>query len=243
MSLPKLEYFFYHHSLPSTMDEARKLAKNGTPEWSVVLAETQTAGRGRRGRVWQSAPNSGLYFTLVLYPKLESQNLGLLPLLVGASLAKTIVATTGIEVHLKWSNDLLSPDGRKFCGILCEHTSAALLLGIGINLLPQAFPPELRAAALEEYAPVQRWHLLEAIVTDLQTEYRHFLEQPQHALQLWKAQPNTLGRTVQVLEPDGTRWDGVALDLDASGGLLVQTPSQTKIVHAADVSLRHSPNL
>jgi BirA family transcriptional regulator, biotin operon repressor / biotin---[acetyl-CoA-carboxylase] ligase len=171
------------------------------------------------------------------------QNLGLLPLLVGASLAKTIVATTGIEVHLKWSNDLLSPDGRKFCGILCEHTSAALLLGIGINLLPQAFPPELRAAALEEYAPVQRWHLLEAIVTDLQTEYRHFLEQPQHALQLWKAQPNTLGRTVQVLEPDGTRWDGVALDLDASGGLLVQTPSQTKIVHAADVSLRHSPNL
>jgi BirA family transcriptional regulator, biotin operon repressor / biotin---[acetyl-CoA-carboxylase] ligase len=241
MSAPELEHFFYHHSLPSTMDEARRLANNGTPEWSVVLAETQTAGRGRRGRVWQSAPHSGLYFTLVLYPTLERQNLGLLPLLVGASLSKTIVATTGIEVCLKWSNDLLSPDGRKLCGILCEQAGAALLLGIGINVLPQAFPKELGAAALEEYAPVVRWRLLEALVADLQTEYRRFIQTPEHALHLWKAQPNTLGRAVQILEPNGTQWDGVALDLDTSGGLLVQTPSQIQLVHAADVSLRHSP--
>jgi BirA family transcriptional regulator, biotin operon repressor / biotin---[acetyl-CoA-carboxylase] ligase len=240
---PNLEHFFYHQTLPSTMDEARKLVKQGTPEWSLVLAETQSAGRGRRGRVWQSAPHSGLYFTVVLYPKLEPRRLGLLPLLVGASLSKTMFKTTGIQTHLKWSNDLLSSDGRKFCGILLEQAGAAVLLGVGINVVRQPFPPELNAAALEEYAPIQRWDLLKAIVEDLKLEYGRFLEQPEYALGLWKAQPNTLGRAVQILEPDGTTWQGVALDVDTSGGLLVQVGTQTKMVHAAEVSLRHSPNL
>jgi BirA family transcriptional regulator, biotin operon repressor / biotin---[acetyl-CoA-carboxylase] ligase len=243
MTHPDLENFFYHQSLPSTMDEARKLALLDTPEWSVVLAETQSAGRGRRGKVWRSAPHSGLYFTVVLYPRLEPRYLGLLPLLVGASLAKTILTSTGIETHLKWSNDLLCPDGRKFGGILLEQTGAAVLLGVGINVAQQDFPPDLNAAALEEFTPIRRWDLLETIVGDLKLEYQRFLEQPDHALGLWKAQPNTLGRSVKILEPDGTTWQGVALDLDKSGGLLVQVGEQTKIVYAAEVSLRHSPNL
>jgi BirA family transcriptional regulator, biotin operon repressor / biotin---[acetyl-CoA-carboxylase] ligase len=240
---PDLEHLHYFQSLPSTMDEARRLAKNNAPEWSLVLAESQSAGRGRRGRVWQAAPNSGLYFTLVLYPKLEMQALGLLPLLVGASLAKTIRETTGISTQLKWSNDILSTDGRKLCGILLEQTGKAVLLGVGINVLRQEFLPELHAAALEEYAPVERFRLLESILKDLKLEYQRFLEQPDHALLLWKAQPNTLGRRVQILEPNGKTWQGVALGLDSSGGLVVQSGTVSTIVHAAEVSLRHSENL
>jgi BirA family transcriptional regulator, biotin operon repressor / biotin---[acetyl-CoA-carboxylase] ligase len=243
LKIPDLEHLHYFQSLPSTMDEARRLAKNNAPEWSLVLAESQSAGRGRRGRVWQSAPNSGLYFTLLLYPKLQPQALGLLPLLVGASLAKTILETTGIHTQLKWSNDILSTDGRKLCGILLEQTGAAVLLGVGINVLRQEFLPELHAAALEEYAPVERFMLLKAIVKNLQLEYQRFLQQPDHGRMLWKTQPNTLGRTVQILEPDGKTWQGVALDLDQSGGLIVQHATETRVVYAAEVSLRHTENL
>lgn len=233
----QLEHFFYFETLPSTMDQARQLAQAGTPEWSVVFAETQSAGRGRRGKVWQSAKGAGLYFTIVLYPQLEPAQLGLLPLLVGASLAKTILVQTGIRTQLKWSNDLLSTDGRKLCGVLLEQTGQAVLLGVGINVVQQDFPLELHAAALGEFAPVERFTLLEAIIKDLQAEYLQFLQEPEHAIYLWKAQPNTLGQTVRVLEPNGMVWQGLALDLHSSGGLVLQTPIETKVVYAAEVSL------
>ncbi|MFN3266722.1 MAG: biotin--[acetyl-CoA-carboxylase] ligase, partial [Deinococcales bacterium] len=206
-------------------------------EWSVIFAEAQSAGRGRRAKVWQSAHGAGLYFTAVLYPRLAPAQLGLLPLLVGASLAQSILKQTGIRTQLKWSNDVLSTDGRKLCGVLLERTARAVLLGVGINVKCQDFPPEFHAAALEEFAPVERFVLLEQIVHDLQNEYALFLEQPKYALQLWKAQPNTLGQTVRVLEPNGAVWQGLALDIDSSGGLVLQTPTQTKIIHAAEVSL------
>ena len=243
--LPMLEGVQYRTSVGSTMDEMRQQALAGAPEFSILLAETQTAGRGRRGKPWHSAPASGLYFTVLLRPQVALSELGLLPLLVGAAMARSIKENTGIETQLKWSNDLLTLDGRKLCGILLETkieagAAAFVLIGIGINVRCQEFPPELNAAALEEFAPINRKNLLKTCIENLKTAYQKFLETPEFALQSWKSHANNLGREVIILEPNGNSWTGIALDLDPSGALLVQTTSGIKTVYAAEISLRNS---
>ena len=237
----------YLGSVGSTMDEARALARAGAPEFSAVLSERQTAGRGRRGRNWQSPAGSGLYLSLVLHPNLPLSSLGLLPLLVGACLQRAIHAQTGFVGVLKWSNDLLAPDGRKLAGVLLESevedgAAKFVVLGIGVNVRVQDFPPDLNAAALEEFTqPIHRKTLLEAILTELRVRYEGFLESPNTALELWRSHNGTLGRAVRVLLPDGSSWDGVAVDVANDGGLQVKTLSgELKTVFAGDVSLRHA---
>lgn len=237
----------YLGSVGSTMDEARSLARAGAPEFSVVLSERQTAGRGRRGRMWQSPAGSGLYLSLVLRPNLPLSSLGLLPLLVGACLQRAIHMQTGFAGVLKWSNDLLAPDGRKLAGVLLESevedgTAKFVVLGMGINVRVQDFPPDLNAAALEEFTEhVNRKALLEAILSELRMQYAVFLENPSAALELWRSQNGTLGRAVRVLLPDGSSWDGMAIEVSSDGGLQVKTLSgELKTVFAGDVSLRHT---
>jgi BirA family transcriptional regulator, biotin operon repressor / biotin---[acetyl-CoA-carboxylase] ligase len=242
--IPMLENVHYKTKVSSTMDEIRLQARSGAPEWTSLLAEQQSNGRGRRGKPWQSAKASGLYFTVLLRPSVPLAQLGLLPLLVGAVVAKSIEETTSIRTMLKWSNDVLSLDGKKFCGILLETeiedgTAKFALVGIGINVRCQEFPTEFNASALEEYKPVHRRQLLESILKNLQLEYDQFLLQPDHALTLWKAHLNTLGHEISLLEPNGQTWTGFATDLDSSGALMVQTANQLKIVYAAEISLRH----
>ncbi len=232
----------YRQSVGSTQDEMRILARAGAPEYSLVLSETQTAGRGRRGKVWQAAPYSGLYFTLLLRPDLNFAAFALLPLLIGACVAKSINLETGISTMLKWSNDILSADARKFAGILLEselsQKKRIALVGIGINVRNQDFPAEFKAAALEEFAPVHRRNLLTQILQTIQAEYPLFLEQPSHAITFWKAQPNFLGQAVQILEPNGTVSTGIAQDLDSSGGLIIQTATGSRLLYAGEVSLK-----
>jgi BirA family transcriptional regulator, biotin operon repressor / biotin---[acetyl-CoA-carboxylase] ligase len=235
----------YLGSVGSTMDEAKRLARGGAAEFSVVLAERQTAGRGRRGRAWQSPSGAGLYFTMILRPRCALSSLSLLPLLAGACVRRAIALVTGLEALLKWSNDVLGPDGRKLAGVLLESevedgAARFVLMGMGINVRHQDFPDELGAAALEDHVPsVHRKRLLEAILSEFKTSYAQFLETPETALRLWRESNATLNRPVRVLEPNGERWDGIALEVNGDGGLLIQTNSGIKTVFAGDVSLRH----
>jgi BirA family transcriptional regulator, biotin operon repressor / biotin---[acetyl-CoA-carboxylase] ligase len=239
----------YRGSVGSTMDEVRTLARDGAPAFTTVLAEQQTAGRGRRGRPWQSPAGAGLYFTMLLRPTVPLAQLALLPLLVGACVAESIHLEAGIETQLKWSNDVLTTDGRKLAGILLEtevEDGAArfALLGIGVNVRRQAFPAELNAAALEEvtkeFAPVHRRQLLERIIDKLHLEYQHYENDPEHALALWRAHPNTLGRAVTVLEPSGATWQGTAKALTDQGALLIFDGTRDRAVFAGDIRLRHT---
>ncbi len=235
----------YRGSVGSTMDEARALARAGAAEFSGVLAELQTSGRGRRGRGWQGAASSGLYLSLVLRPSVPLSSLSLLPLLAGACLQRAVHAQTGFETVLKWSNDLLAPDGRKLAGVLLESEvedgeARFVVLGMGINVRRQNFPVELNAAALEEFVEhVNRKALLQAVLAELHTHYARFLEAPQSALELWRSVNGTLGRAVRVLEPNGESWHGTALEVTNDGALQVQTNEGVKTVFAGDVSLRH----
>jgi BirA family transcriptional regulator, biotin operon repressor / biotin---[acetyl-CoA-carboxylase] ligase len=235
----------YLGSVGSTMDEARALARGGATEFTVVLAERQTAGRGRRGRIWQSPTGAGLYFTMVLRPRVSLSSLSLLPLLAGACVQRAVRLETGMQPVLKWSNDVLSTDGRKLAGVLLEaeiEDGAArfVLMGMGVNVRHQDFPAELNAASLEDFVvSVHRRQLLQCILATFETAYLRFLETPETAVELWREANGTLGRVVRVVEPSGDTWDGTALDVTGDGGLQIQTRSGVRTVFAGDVSLRH----
>src|SRR5262245_36760560 len=132
----------FHATIGSTNDVAASIAIEG----AVVIADEQTAGRGRRGRTWFSPPGSGLYVSTVLAPARARDDprraTTLLTLTAGVAIAEGIHASTGAGVDLKWPNDVYA-SGRKLCGILAEAVRDVVVLGYGINLTAAAYPPEL----------------------------------------------------------------------------------------------------
>lgn len=132
-SVPFLEVF---RTIGSTNDRARELKLYGRPDRSVVLAEEQTAGRGRGGRRWHSAGGGGIWMSWIAPPQSDPATASLLPLLVGIAVAEAIeVECPGIEVGIKWPNDLLIA-GQKCAGILCERAGDRVVIGVGINVRP-----------------------------------------------------------------------------------------------------------
>ena len=136
--------------LESTNTEAANQAKRGADEGLCAVAKQQTGGRGRHGRVWISPPNSGLYFSLVLRPKIETRLLPLLTLMTAIAVHDTLEQTYKFNCDIKWVNDI-HVDGRKISGILAETCDTAnglaIIVGIGINLTKSGFPPEIADSA------------------------------------------------------------------------------------------------
>ncbi len=147
----------YFAEVGSTNDVALALAANGGVEGVAVLADVQTAGRGRLGRSWFSPPGAGLYLSAIVNAKNLQSSLSLVTLAAGVAAADAIGAATGLAVELKWPNDLvIGRPWRKLGGILCESTGVAqaphaIVIGVGINLRPAAYPPDVavRATSLE----------------------------------------------------------------------------------------------
>ena len=142
-----------HASLGSTNDEALRRAMEGAPEGVVVLADVQTAGRGRQGRAWNDVPGASLAFSVVLRPALPLPRLPLLALAMACSVAEAAEAVTGHTYDVKWPNDVLF-EGRKVCGILAESRSGGdgrpvLVIGTGVNVnhRQEDFPDEIRERA------------------------------------------------------------------------------------------------
>src|SRR5687767_14804542 len=208
----------------STSDEAMA----GEDEGLLVVADSQSGGRGRLGRVWHSPPGENLYLSLLLRPAATPAMAPPLTLLVGAVLAE-VVAAAGLTPRLKWPNDLLldTPQGaRKAAGVLTEMASERdrirhLVVGVGINVNGIAFPPELagRATSLR-LATGRVWdrgRLLLDLIDALEPAYDRFLtEGPADALARWRAHA-PLGHRVRVDTVEGT-----ALDVDPGGALLVR---------------------
>ncbi len=223
--------YTYLGRVGSTQDALREQAQLGALEGTVVLAETQNSGRGRRGRGWQSPAGGGLYFSLLLKPNLPLERVPLLSL--AASVALHEACGVG---GLKWPNDLLAPDGRKLAGILLEGDLRGeelrhVLLGIGLNVHSSG-PSEnaLTPASLEEFRPVSRLDLLVEILSALE----HWVYAlPQDIVNAWKSSSYTLGQRVKT--PSGDV--GIALDLDSSGALIVETGGKLERITAGDVEL------
>jgi len=221
------------------------LLARGGPEGQVLVAEEQTAGRGRMGRTWFSQPSAALTFSVLLRPAtVLSARGGWLPLLTGVAVAAAVRSAAGAAATLKWPNDVLVGD-RKLAGILAEQSGGAVVVGIGLNVgapsaaLPVS-PGGLRATSLlAEGAEVAREPLLAEILRQLERRYVSFRADPaESGLPAdYRALSSTLGRSVRVELPGGHVLAGVAEDVDVDGRLLVRETETTSLtpISAGDI--------
>jgi BirA family biotin operon repressor/biotin-[acetyl-CoA-carboxylase] ligase len=216
----------------STSDEVAARARAGADEGLLIVAETQSGGRGRLGRAWHSPPGENLYLSLLLRPAMPPWMVPPLTLLVGG-VAAEVLSAAGAAPRLKWPNDVLLPVAgglRKVAGILTEMASERdrvrhVVVGLGLNVNGTAFPAELAERAtsllLATGRPFDRGTLLAALLDGLEPAYDQFVaEGPTRALSRWR-QHADLGRRCRV-ERDGAVIEGVAEDVDAEGTLLVR---------------------
>lgn len=216
---------WYHPSTGSTNDDAWALAKAGAPHGSIVLADTQTAGRGRLGRSWFSPPEHNLYFSMILRPSTAPAETALITLAAGVALAEVL------ELQLKWPNDVVDSSFRKVAGLLSEMDVVAgkvafVVLGVGLNVNQPEFPADLPLAASLRMlggAELDRHGLLALLLPVLDHRIHQIhLERPA-VLQAWSALSATTGRRVRVGGLEGTalglRGDG-ALQVRDDGGRL-----------------------
>lgn len=232
--------FHYLASCSSTQEVAASLAEAGAQEGTVVLAEEQVAGRGRLGRSWVS-PRGGLWFTVVLRPE-RLKVVQLLSLAAGVAVARAVRDFCGVDARLKWPNDV-QVEGRKLAGILVEGAAEAgapryALLGVGLNV-NNDLPPELREAAtsLKEIVgrAVPRVPLLLSMLEQLDEAYSSLRRgEGGRIVEEWKALSSTLGARVRAITR-GEVIEGVAVDVDSDGGLVVETGSVRRVCYSGEV--------
>lgn len=219
-------------TLPSTMDAAAEALAAGDAIGVVVVAGAQTAGRGRRGRGWTSPPGAGLYLSMVVRPPVRQDAASLVTLAAGVGVLEGLRAV-GISAELKWPNDVIVGP-RKLAGILAEGhgvgtPGAAIVVGVGINLRPAEYPPDVAARATsiegELGRAVNGGTVLAGVVAGVFDRVRDLDSGPGGILQAWRAaSPLAVGARVEW-EVGGKTTGGLTAGIDPSGALLVQTTS------------------
>jgi BirA family transcriptional regulator, biotin operon repressor / biotin---[acetyl-CoA-carboxylase] ligase len=231
-----------HSSIGSTNDRARELLLDPEGGGVVVIAESQTEGRGRRGRTWVSPPGRNLIASVGLRPHVPASQAWRLGMAV--ALAAQDACTPLTATALKWPNDLVGPDGRKLGGILVETAvagdriaSAVVGIGINVNWPASEMPPDLAETATSLSAlaqhPVDRVALLEALLVSLSGRLER-IEAGESPLDEYRRSCSTLGSLVEVETPSG-RLDGLAIDLDPSGALVIETVDGPVAVTSGEV--------
>lgn len=235
-----------YEELGSTNDRARELAEEGAAHGEVVIAERQTAGRGRRGRAWISPARKNLYFSAVLRPDLPPARAPEVTLVASLAVCDAL-RQAGVDAGIKWPNDVLA-GGRKIAGILTELAAEPdrvhwIVVGVGVNVNARAedFPDDLRGEAtsvlLERGEPAPRALFAAACLTALEGWLDVHEERGFGPIrEAWRERSVTLGREVRV-KVDGGELAGTAEDIDDAGALLVRTASGLERVLAGDVRL------
>jgi BirA family biotin operon repressor/biotin-[acetyl-CoA-carboxylase] ligase len=215
------------------------LADAAAPDRCVLVAEHQSAGRGRLDRSWVSPPGAGLTFSVLVRPAAQPASWGWLPLLTGLALAEAVQEVAGIAVSLKWPNDLIAgPDERKLAGILAQSTGAGVVIGVGLNVSTTAdeLPVDTATSlALLGADDVDRTTLLAAVLDAFERWYVRWPAEPSALGAAYRARCATLGRPVRVALAAGGTLEGVAEDVDESGRLRVRTSGGAEAVAAGDV--------
>lgn len=239
---------YFYEETDTTNNRARELALEGAPEGTLVVAEKQTAGRGRRGKVWESPLGTGIWMSLVLRPQIMPAEASVLTLLCGLATAEAIEAETGLSAGIKWPNDILI-NGKKAVGILtemdCEMSEVHFVIpGIGINVNTASFPPEIAEIATSLYLEcgktVSRRRLVHKVLERLEEHYETFLRTGSFAAMLedYRKHCITLGKEVHVLGRE--LFFAEALDITPEGELLVRRADNGKeeVVFSGEVSIR-----
>jgi BirA family transcriptional regulator, biotin operon repressor / biotin---[acetyl-CoA-carboxylase] ligase len=224
----------------STNADLSALAADGEPAGLVLVAGEQTAGRGRLGRAWSAPAGTALTVSVLLRPSVPATRLGWLPLVTGLAVADAVRSVAGLDVGLKWPNDVLAGD-RKLGGVLVERVGGtdAAVVGIGVNVAMAAdqLPVPTATSLAVELAPAAAPALeaiLSAVLDRLADRYRAW-ESGVDQSDDYRRACRTLGRTVRVDVPAGPGLTGTAVDVDADGRLLVETGGGVQAVAAGDV--------
>ena len=217
----------------STNDVVEKMAADGVAEGVVVIAESQTRGRGRLSRRWESSSGKGLWFSVLLRPAMAPQAATRITIAAAVSIVRAVWATTGVQAEIKWPNDV-QIRGKKLAGILTELNAELdriryLVLGVGVNLnqAVKDFPPEVAklatSLAIETGAPVDRGAVAARIMEELERDYARIRGGGFEALaNEWAQHCSTLGKQVRIQIGDRLV-QGRAESLDAEGALLVRS--------------------
>jgi BirA family transcriptional regulator, biotin operon repressor / biotin---[acetyl-CoA-carboxylase] ligase len=239
----------------STNADATLAVRAGEAEGLVIIAETQTAGRGRLDRRWQAPPRSSIIFSAVVRPIPPPATWGWLPLLAGVALAEAVGRLAVVDAVLKWPNDLLvrsATDGDaaygKAAGVLAEIVDSNVVVGVGLNVsqrdeelpAPPAGAPPPTSLALVGAATTDRDPLLRAVLRAFEAWYERWSDAGGAAgecglLPAYRELCVTLGTDVAVSLPGGGTVHGRARDVDADGHLLVDTRSGVQVINAGDV--------
>ena len=218
------ERIHYFSEIGSTMDAARELARKGAKEGTIVIAEVQAHGRGRLSREWFS-PKGGIYFTMILRPRINPVYAPRVNLMISIAVAATIKKLFGIKAGLKWPNDVLI-EGRKVCGILAEMNAEMdvvnfVNVGIGINANTSIPKFEETATSLKEALgrEISRKGFLSVLLGEIEQWQPRLMKDD--LLEEWKKFSMTLNREVKVIAP-GEEIVGRAIDLDTTGALIIK---------------------
>lgn len=241
-------HLFFFDEVDSTNNKAKQLAEAGVPDGTLVVAETQCAGKGRRGRQWLSPKGSGIWMSLVLRPEITPDRAAMLTLVAALAVSDGIKAAAGLQTEIKWPNDIVM-NGKKLCGILTEMNTEMedinyVVVGIGINVNMRDFPAAIRAVATslaqEGKQPVKRARLIGEVLQAWEQYYAVYLQEADMTglLQLYNDRLVNRNRQVKVLAQEGT-YSGIAHGIDRLGRLLVEKEDRTvEAVVSGEVSVR-----
>ncbi|MCH5260017.1 MAG: biotin--[acetyl-CoA-carboxylase] ligase [Lachnospiraceae bacterium] len=244
---------YYYDVTGSTNNDAKRLAEEGDPHGTVVVADIQNAGKGRRGRQWQTLPGTALSFTLLLRPEFAADKASMITLVMALSVAEAVEEAADIAATIKWPNDIVV-NKKKICGMLTEMTMTPemdeiqyIVVGAGINVnngSSDEFQEEIRRTAtslkIETGRHFSRAKLLERVLVRFEANYAVFLEtlDLSRLRDAYQRHLQGVGAEVRVLDPAG-EYTGVSQGIDDRGELIVIKDNGEKVqVYAGEVSVR-----
>lgn len=243
-------HFICKKSVDSTSSELKRLASNGADEWTVLLAEEQTEGRGRLGRQWISNPREGIYMSLLLKPDIQPQHAAKITQIAASAVTLAIREVLNLPALIKWPNDIVI-NGKKICGILTEMTAELnqinyVVLGIGINVNGKAFDEEIKhkatslMLAAESEDILDRKEILKSFYKHFDQLYENFLQDlsAKESIELCRRYSAIIGSDVQIIRRANTQ-DVHVLDITNDGELLVRhLDGKEEIIISGEVSIR-----
>ena len=240
---------YFYPETDTTNDRIRELALEGLPEGTLAVAEMQTAGRGRMGRAWQAPKDSGIWMSLLLRPDIPPMQASVLTLLTGIAIAEAIEEVTGVEVGIKWPNDILL-NRKKLVGILTEmdcdmEKIHSVTVGMGINVNTEAFPEDLQDIAtslyLETGREYDRAEIAGCVMKHFEALYEEFLEKGgvfAPFKERYRRKCLNIGKEVRVIGRE--TYLAMALDITPEGELIVKRKDNgaEEVVFSGEVSIR-----
>lgn len=234
-------------SVDSTNNLAKLRAEEGAEHGFLVVSEQQSAGKGRRGRVWESKKGEGIFMTLLLKPDIEPGNASMLTLVMALAVRSALETVGNLQAQIKWPNDIVC-DGKKVCGILTEMSAQMdyinhIVIGVGINVHNEQFPEEMRHMAVSIYQQtgehISRAELIAEVMRRFEHYYEIYLETQdlQKLVDEYDQHLVNCGRQVQVLDPKRS-YTGTAVGITAAGELKIRTEEGISLVASGEVSVR-----